>query len=85
MLKLKELGKNSINILKMKNGQLAVITAWESDSYISRIVMRYGNDLITVGCDGGNAWPGIFNDLEATEYKNCFVKILTPGTELIIK
>jgi hypothetical protein len=48
--------QNGIPISEMKDGNIAVITDWDSDSrdyHVGTIVQRYGDDLITVSMTSG--------------------------------
>lgn len=73
---------SDVHASAMRDGQIAVITRWDFDKYIGRIVQRFGNDLIVIGLDKGNAWSGL---MCVPIPAPCRVRILADGETLTIK
>lgn len=82
MLKLKTDEPNDICVKDMKDGDIAVITNWSCGDYIGLVVQRYKDFLITVGSRSGNGWNEYFK--HGSGSKNCCVRLLEPGEELIV-
>lgn len=63
----------------LREGQVAIITAWSKDGedYINNIVIRYDNTLITIGRH--IQW----SNLKGLS-KDCKIKILKPRTKLVV-
>lgn len=71
-----------ISVYEMKDGQIAVITYWSgSPEYISRIVQRYGNSLITIGMKCGYVWTNLFDHEPDNAHR---VRLLKPGETITI-
>lgn len=53
---------DSVPVIQLKDGQIAIIVKWSNPEYNGRIVQRYNNDLITLGRPLGNCWINYFKD-----------------------
>lgn len=80
---------DSVSVLQMKDGDIALITEWSTyddiitSRYEGRIVQRYGNSLISIGMNKGCVWSGIWEE-PISQMKGCYVKILGEGTEIVL-
>lgn len=80
-----------VNVTAMKDGDIAVIKEWNYENRDNpmpgRLVMRYIDDLISLGEDHENSWPEYFIALDqCPEVKEqCNVIILEKGKEYKIK
>jgi len=81
MVKIKNQKPNDINILNMKDGDIAEITYWGCREHEGRVVQRYEDNLIIVGEGRERGWPNYFDDFKTTSNR---VRILEKGEELII-
>lgn len=64
----------------MEDGHIAVVTTWtEPSSMVGKIVQRYGNALIILGAQSGEA----FGDVSVASH--CRVQILDPGDSITIE
>jgi hypothetical protein len=86
MIKLKnEKKKNSIPVLKMKDGQVACITKWNCGNYVGRFVIRHNKALNALDPQAtvrGQCWPEVFADHNATFFSDgrFEVELVEPGT-----
>jgi len=81
MVKLENCSDNSIPVYDMRDGEIGVITVWNNDNiYIGRVVQRFQTTLITLGANGGNSFPSVFNSKSET----LRVRILPAGTKLVV-
>lgn len=74
-----------IPVTQMKDGDLAVITAWWSDAkatYVGIIVHRYKGVLVAVGKESGRCWTGLFDGPTINEFR---VRPLQKGDTLVIE
>ena len=77
---------NDIPISELMDGRLAIITRWEiSPGCEGRIVQRYGNALVSIGMNCGNAWNIWFQSNPGRHDDVCRVKVLEPGTQLEVE
>ena len=77
MVKLKdEVQVETIEMNELKDGQIAVIVEDFAD-YKSRVVQRYGDNVVALGMASGNGWTGI-------EYNTLKVRVLEAGETLVI-
>lgn len=74
-----------IPVQSMKDGDIAVITCWDSSVYIGRVVQRYYNNLICVGSNSRNGWSDIFSSPVEKPSNQCRVRLLEKGETLIIE
>ena len=66
-----------ICVNEMKDGDVAVITKWESYyKNVGTIVQRYQSIIIALGQDSGSCWTSVLN----TVHPDCRVRILPKGT-----
>lgn len=72
-----------IHVSELKDGDVAVIVSWTNDLYIGIVVQRHDKNLISIGCDSGCSWPGLL-DIKKDKHLNCKVKLLPPGTEIVL-
>lgn len=64
---------------ELKDGQIAVITEWDSlIAYSGRIIQRHGDTLVSLGMPSANRWSVIPH---GDSYR---VRVLAPGTKLEI-
>lgn len=80
-MKLVKDNDNSVSVLDMKDGDIAIITEWVHGSHIGDIVQRYKYDLVCLGKGSEYSWPNLFNSREDGLSK---VEILPKGTRLEI-
>lgn len=73
---------NTISVLDMKDGDIAIIVDWSSRDHLGKIVQRYKDNLITVGKHSGEGWSSFF--LTTDESPKRRVRILPKGTLLEI-
>lgn len=76
---------DSIFALDLKDGQIAVTTAWIYNKYVGSLVQRYKDDLICIGQDNTQSWKNVYNIIERdinTVWLLCKVRVLKDG-ELI--
>ena len=86
MLRLKKSLKDDIPVSAMKDGDIAVIIKWGHTSgmeHIGEVVQRYGNSLISLGQGSSHCWPDSVHRWADSD--NLRVRILPPGTELVIE
>jgi hypothetical protein len=76
---LKEEPPQGIHVSEMKDGDVAVIVAWEPDKYLGQVVQRYENALIRVGMEHRFGWGNI-NCLSPA----CRVRVLEKGEKLVV-
>lgn len=72
-----------IPISELRDGQLAVITAWLGDKYIGEVVQRNGDGLVAIGQPTGSGWSRIFP--ECSRYPQCRVRLLVPGDKIVVE
>ncbi len=84
MLNLVRQQESSIPVMEMKDGDIAVIVNWSTDSYkyVDRIVQRHESTLLTVGANYGKAWGPVFSDGRESLPDTCRVRILEKGETL---
>lgn len=71
-----------IPVTDMKFGEIGQITRWSYEKYSGIFVARNGEDLVAIF--GDYRWGNVFVKNNQENFKNCFVKILPPGTKLEI-
>lgn len=75
----------TIPVKDLKDGQLAVITAWgngKSSPYTGRIIQRFKDVLITIGMGSDEAWENLL-----TNHKSCLdcrVRVLKVGDGIMV-
>lgn len=83
MARLKQQSKDSVHLLTMKDGDVAVIDQWGVHlGYIGKVVQRYKDYLISVGEASGQGWGEVFAN--SSEMKDCYVRILKSGAEIVL-
>ncbi len=84
MIKLKkEPEPIDVPVKHMVDGDVAIITSWSVEQYIGTIVQRYGDVLMSLGKPSSRSWHEILKS--ANSQLDCRVRILQPGTELVIE
>ncbi len=73
---------NEITVSEMKDGQIGIITNWCIKEYVSTVVQRYDNHLVSIGFDAGKSWNNYFEE-GLFDSKNK-VRILQPGETITI-
>jgi len=81
MVELTNKTDNTIPVMELKDGQIAVITEWGNDNheYDGQIVQRWNDNLIQIGEDSGESWTSLPNS------DDCRVRVLEDGETLVIK
>lgn len=79
-MKIKEEKPNTIQAYDLEDGQIAIITEWDGDYYLGRIVQRYKDILIVLGKDSGKS----FTTALIKPNENLRVRVLESGTLLEI-
>ena len=72
---------NTIAVYHLADGQIAIITEWDNNVYVGRIIQRYEDILITLGKPNGAAFTTALNILS----EKLRVRVLEPGTLLEIE
>jgi len=73
-----------IPVHNMKDGDIGVITSWSMPDYHGRVVQRYKDNLITLGEQSGQSFPGLLSH-PALEHTKCRVRLLQPGDTITLE
>lgn len=72
---------NEQSVFDMKDGDIAIITKWNTENHEGKIVQRFQNNLVTLNKHSGESWSSFFNlivkDREILEMR---IRILRKGT-----
>jgi len=82
MLKLVNEKHEGAHVLKMEDGDVAVIVSWPYNGCVGRVVQRYENTLISLGLDSDHSWRTLFSPIVSGK---CRVRILEKGETLVVE
>jgi hypothetical protein len=72
-----------VNVLEMRDGQIAEIVEWRVHEHIGIIVQRYGEHLMELGKGQGDSFSNVF--LSSGDWSDFKVRILQNGETLTIE